>query len=67
MKVCFAVQQDNGVESVVYNHFGSAPSFIMIDTDGDVISTVSNRDKDHAHGACNPIACLLYTSDAADE
>ena len=25
MKVCFAVQEKQGVDSVIYNHFGSAP------------------------------------------
>ena len=33
MKVCFPVQKDEGVESQVYNHFGSAPVFIMVDTE----------------------------------
>ena len=58
MKVCFAVREDNGIESIVYNHFGSAPSFIMIDTDGDRVSTVNNADQNHAHGSCNPIKAV---------
>ena len=94
MKVCFAVQKDDGVESVVYGHFGSAPAFIVVDTDIDFseqargnlssehgeregeapgalpqegatrvpliakMVTVSNRDLNHAHGACNPIQAI---------
>ena len=34
MKVCFPVQKDEGIESQVYNHFGSAPVFIVVDTRG---------------------------------
>jgi predicted Fe-Mo cluster-binding NifX family protein len=58
MKVCFAVQKDDGVESVVYGHFGSAPAFIVVDTEVDKAVTVNNRDLDHVHGACNPILAL---------
>ena len=58
MKVCFAVQKDDGVESVVYGHFGSAPAFIMVDTDVDGTETVNNRDLNHVHGACNPIQAI---------
>jgi len=58
MKVCFAVQKDDGVESVVYGHFGSAPAFIVVDTEIDKAMTVNNRDLNHVHGACNPIQAL---------
>ena len=34
MKICFPVEKDEGIESQVYNHFGSAPVFIMVDTEG---------------------------------
>lgn len=59
MKVCFAVQKDAGVESVVYDHFGSAPAFIVVDTEAaDAAVTVNNRDLNHVHGACNPIQAI---------
>ena len=58
MKVCFAVQENEGFESTVYNHFGSAPLFIMVDTDSDGATVVDNKDKDHVHGACNPIMAI---------
>ena len=58
MKVGFAVQKDDGIESVVYGHFGSAPAFIIIDTNVEGSATVNNRDQHHEHGACNPIAAL---------
>ncbi|HME44025.1 MAG TPA: NifB/NifX family molybdenum-iron cluster-binding protein [Syntrophorhabdales bacterium] len=59
MKVCFAVQRDDGVESLVYGHFGSAPAFIVVDTEAaDAAVTVNNRDLNHAHAACNPIQAI---------
>ena len=58
MKVCFAVQKDEGIDSTVYNHFGSAPAFIVIDTTADQSVTVNNADMDHVHGACNPIMAI---------
>jgi len=58
MKVCFPVQKDEGVESQVYNHFGSAPVFIVVDTEGESVQRINNRDLHHVHGACNPIMAL---------
>ncbi len=58
MKVCFAVEKDDGVDSVVYGHFGSAPAFIVVDTGSAEAVTVDNRDLGHVHGACNPIQAL---------
>lgn len=58
MKVGFAVQGNEGVESQVYDHFGSAPTFLIVDTEGKDVLTVDNRDLHHVHGACNPIMAL---------
>ena len=58
MKVGFAVQFNEGLESVVYGHFGSAPAFIIVDTDLKQISAVDNSNAHHVHGACNPIMAL---------
>ena len=58
MKVGFAVQQNEGVESRVYEHFGSAPAFIIVDTEGKDVLTVNNKDLNHVHGACNPVMAL---------
>ena len=58
MKVGFAVQGNEGVESRVYDHFGSAPAFIIVDTEGKDVLTVNNKDLHHVHGACNPIMAL---------
>jgi predicted Fe-Mo cluster-binding NifX family protein len=58
MKVGFAVQDDKGMQSRVYDHFGSAPLFVIVDIASNEISTVSNKDLNHVHGACNPIKAL---------
>jgi predicted Fe-Mo cluster-binding NifX family protein len=58
MKVCFPVQKDEGLDSVVYNHFGSAPMFVVVDTDSNNIEKIHNRDRYHSHGACNPMKAL---------
>ena len=58
MKVGFAVQVNRGLDSAVYDHFGSAPAFIIIDTELNQISTVDNSDANHVHGACNPVTAL---------
>lgn len=58
MKICFPVQNNSGLESRVYDHFGSAPEFVIVDTTTSVLSTITNNDQHHAHGACNPIMAL---------
>ena len=58
MKMCFPVQNDEGLASTVFNHFGSAPKFVVVDTDTNGVSTISNGDQHHAHGACSPMKAL---------
>ena len=58
MKIGFAVQENEGMESRVYDHFGSAPAFIIVDTVGKDVVTVNNKDLNHVHGACNPVMAL---------
>ena len=58
MKVGFAVQRDEGLESKVYNHFGSAPMFVVVETGASEVQTVHNQDLNHSHGACSPMKAL---------
>jgi len=55
MKIGFAIENNEGIESKIYGHFGSAPLFAIVDTETEDILTVNNRDRYHLHGACNPI------------
>ncbi len=58
MKICFPAQKNDGLDSAVYNHFGSAPIFVVVDTDTDNVTSINNRDQHHTHGACNPMKAL---------
>lgn len=58
MKVCFPVPEDKGLESQVYGHFGSAPLFVVVDTELKQAKSVNNLDKSHRHGACRPLRAL---------
>ena len=56
MKVCFPVMEDQGLESQIYGHFGSAPGFVVVDMATSEITAINNSDQVHRHGACNPVA-----------
>ena len=58
MKVCFPVVNNQGLESQVFNHFGSAPEFVIVNVATSAFQSISNSDKVHEHGACNPVAGL---------
>ena len=58
MNLCIPVTDDKGLQSPVSGHFGSAPSFMIVDSDTGVCRTVSNGDAHHSHGACQPLASL---------
>ena len=58
MKVGFAVEVNEGLESAVYGHFGSAPAFVIVDTELKQVSAVDNTNAHHVHGACNPVMAL---------
>jgi predicted Fe-Mo cluster-binding NifX family protein len=58
VKIAFPVQNDAGLDSLVHNHFGSAPFFVIVDATTRGIVAVKNRDEHHAHGSCNPVRAL---------
>lgn len=58
MKVCFPVENNQGLASAVFGHFGSAPLFVVVDTETGQVAEVINRDLQHAHGACSPVKAL---------
>lgn len=58
MKICFPVVRNEGLESPVFNHFGSAPMFLIVDADNRTVAEVVNRDQQHRHGACRPLLAL---------
>ncbi len=58
MKVCFPVKSDNGMNSEVFGHFGSAPIFVTVDTELKVVEIINNKDLGHDHGKCSPMKAL---------
>ena len=58
MKICFPVMEHHGLDSQVFNHFGSAPGFVVVDMTTSEVTAISNSDQIHEHGACNPVAGL---------
>lgn len=58
MKICFPVPEDEGLESKVYGHFGSAPMFVVVDTELREVRAVDNKDQHHGHGSCRPLKAL---------
>jgi predicted Fe-Mo cluster-binding NifX family protein len=58
MKVCFPIEKDDGLASAVFGHFGSAPMFLLVDTENNQAITISNADTHHSHGACKPMKAL---------
>jgi len=58
MKVAFPIQIDKGLESEVYNHFGTAETFFIVDSETGAGEAFGNADSKHIHGQCQPLAAL---------
>ncbi len=58
MKLCIPVEDDNGMDSKVCAHFGSAPAFMIVDTTNNSYHLLINKNEHHAHGMCSPLAAL---------
>jgi predicted Fe-Mo cluster-binding NifX family protein len=58
MTVCIPVEAPLGTASPICAHFGSAPYFLIVDTDDGSSRVLPNRNQHHAHGMCQPLAAL---------
>ncbi len=58
MKVCFPVEDDRGLDSLVCDHFGQAPAFLLVDTESMEVTSVQGEPRGHQHGQCSPVALL---------
>jgi len=54
LKICFPTETLQGMDSIVYGHFGSAPGFVIVDTAARSVEEIANGDLHHAHGMCRP-------------
>lgn len=57
-KVCIPIVNEEGLDSSVYDHFGSAPLFLIADSESGSFQIVDNGNTHHEHGQCNPIQAL---------
>jgi len=55
MVIAFPTEEDRGLDSIVYGHFGTAPLFILSDSESKKITVIRNQDLGHAHGQCRPL------------
>lgn len=58
MKICLPIKNNQGIDSDVSNHFGSAPFFMIIDTETLDTKIIINTNQQHTHGMCQPLALL---------
>jgi len=58
MKVGMPVSRNEGVKSKIYDHFGSAPLFIIVDAESLSVEAISNQDQRHSHGRCSPLSAI---------
>jgi predicted Fe-Mo cluster-binding NifX family protein len=62
MRIAFPVTEDQGLNSPVYGHFGSAPQFVVLDSGSGGFEAIRNTDAHHEHGQCQPIKALGGTN-----
>jgi predicted Fe-Mo cluster-binding NifX family protein len=59
MNICIPITRDNGLQSPVSPHFGSAPIFVIVDMENGSYQAIANRNlHHHAHGTCQPLEQL---------
>jgi predicted Fe-Mo cluster-binding NifX family protein len=58
MNLCIPVEADQGLQSPVCAHFGSAPLFLFVDLDKDDYHTKPNQHLHDGHGGCMPLRAL---------
>lgn len=58
MNLCIPVTNDQGLDSCVSGHFGSAPCFAIIDSETRACRVVPNANRHHGHGGCHPVAAI---------
>jgi len=58
MNLCIPITRDDGIRSPVSLHFGSAPIFMVVDTESGICRAITNRNLHHDHGMCRPLSQL---------
>lgn len=58
MRLRIPVTRNEGLKSPVCAHFGSAPIFLVVDTESGDCRAIANANQHHAHGMCQALAAL---------
>jgi predicted Fe-Mo cluster-binding NifX family protein len=61
MRICFPISKNAGLESMVFRDFGSAPRFLVFDTEARAIIDMPNNNRRYLQGACRPLKALGNT------
>jgi len=64
MKICIPTLENKEGDSKVSQHFGSAPFFLIYDSEKKSFQSINNRNQHHEHGACSPLK--TFSDDAFD-
>lgn len=58
LKICVPTVGNQGVKEKVYEHFGSAPFFTIVNLETGGVEVIDNQNHHHSHGACHPMMSL---------
>lgn len=58
MKIAFPTEVNLGMDSLVFEHFGSANFFVIVDSDTENMDVILNQDLNHQHGQCQPLKAI---------
>ena len=58
MNICIPIQAEQNLQSQISAHFGSAPFFMIIDVDTNILKTIPNSNASHGYGMCVPLQAL---------
>lgn len=58
MNICIPIEEDQGLQSRVCAHFGSAPAFLIVETGTGACRAIPNQNLHHGNGMCTPLQSL---------
>lgn len=58
MRIAFPTNDPQGMDSRVFEHFGTARGFIVVESETGQAELVLNQDLGHSHGNCQPLKAL---------
>ena len=58
MRIACPAKADLGLQSPLFEHFGSAPGFVVVDTGSMEAKFLPNPHHEHGHGMCRPLAAF---------